>query len=300
MSDFERKVPLYNFGKLAEDLKGSTITYTGETITIMTRSRDRLSHELKKALSHAVRQPINFTFQSTQGYKKEWWLHGTCHNPFGGPCVHTVTDTDYLEHYYDKHGQAIRDGGPAKLEHQYGKRYQEEWISPHGHHRVGGPALIEIEYDPESIGCFKERTLAWCKNGNYYNEDSWTHQIDKAGYEKFEIVPRDGLMRTLRVETRTIRWFDENKLKHRANGPAMIVFHDYVEIQKKGNDPVRTWNDWSGYWYIHGVEIPYGKILTWAKKHRFLMWNEPCYDRSAFRTSDGEFCFLTDFAGAKI
>ena len=55
---------LYDFKKLEEDLKGATITNMGSSIMVMFRSRDRLSHELKKAFSHSmVDIPIHFVFQ---------------------------------------------------------------------------------------------------------------------------------------------------------------------------------------------------------------------------------------------
>ncbi len=293
---------LYNFKNLAADLQDATITYTGETITIMFRSRDRLTYELKKALSHAARMPVHFMFQSKQGFKQEWWLHGSAHNPFGGPALQTITDTDYLEHHYDKHGWAACDHGPAKIEHRYGKSYIEEWINTAGKkHRIGGPATIEIEYRLPTITDkthFNDRDMQWYKSGKPFNNGLWTRLTDTSGTETYETIPT-GLIRTLLVAERTIYWDDENDKLHRTEGPAFIRFTGFKEVEKFGKEPVWRWEDWHGEWYIHGTNIPYGDILKWSKKHNILMWNEPCYNRSAFRTDDGEVCFITDFAGAK-
>jgi hypothetical protein len=292
---------LYDFKTLAADLQDATITYTSETITIMFRSRDRLTHELKKALSHAVKVPVHFMFQSKQGFKQEWWFHGSHHNPFGGAALQTITDTHYLEHHYDKHGWAGCDYGPSKIEHHYGKSYTEEWITTTGdYHREGDPAKIRIEYHLPTTSnktSFTTRELEWFQSGKRFNGDSWSHLLDVNGMETFETAS-NGFIRTLQVANRTLQWFNERGELHRTDGPAYLQLSTFKEIEKDGKITWR-WRGWHGDWRINDKEIPYGDILKWSKRHNILMWNEPCYDRSAFRTDDGEVLFITDFAGAK-
>lgn len=288
-------------GMLASYLPDATVTYTGEVITIMYRKRDSLKHEFKKAMSLRCQKPLHFIFHSRQGYKQEWYTNGECHNPFGGAAMHSVTDTIHYEQHNTSDGIAGCDYGPAIIDHAYGKHYHEKWISTtDNEHREGGPSSTTLVYESPPVSGksrLHTRTMKWNQNGRRGNGDSWTFQVDATGVEVFEPIS-GGLMRTLEVVTRDLYWHDEDGMRHRTNGPAHIKFTGFKEIEKNGK-VTWTWKDWNGDWYIRGEEIPYGKILKWAKRYNILMWNEPCYDRSAFRTDDGEFLFITDFAQEK-
>ena len=84
--------------------------------------------------------------------------------------------------------------------------------------------------------------------------------------------------------------------RSRTDGPAILILEDFIEIEKDNKVSKWKWSNWSGKWYIHGVEIPNGKIVRWAKENHVPMWNEPCYDQSAFRDAAGEVAFLTSIA----
>lgn len=281
---------------LFPELAGATITFTGEAITIVTRNRDSLSHELKKAMSHRTRCPMHFMFHTTTKFKQEWWYHGSLHNPFGGPSRQTITNTDYLEHYYNQHGQVGCDHGPALIEHHHGKSYKEAWIGTDGlYHRDDGPASIDIEYETAPVAGkthFNERSLDWYQRGHISNHDSWAQQVDTVGAEIFEKTP-DGFIRRLEAVTRSLAWYTDGVLQ-RTDGPAHIVFRGFKEIEKAGKTRW-TWTNWDGYWYVRGKEIPTGKVLKWAKAASIKMWNEPCYDKPVFRNPEDEFLFITDF-----
>jgi len=285
---------LYDFKQLDEDLRGATVIYTGQSITILIRDRDRTTHELKKAVSHAVVDvPIQFSFHFKQGFKQEWWLNGSPFNPFGGPALQTVNENNYVEHYYDKHGWLHRLNGPALIDQKYGRSYSEEWKVDNVLHRIGGPAVIQIDYVYHQAGksAFEDRLMVWYRNGKRYNEGSWAHQKDENCSEVFD----KNFIRTLQANRRILRWYDDDQQHHRTDGPAIMTFNGLTEIEKPNRAIAWNWDDWNSVWMLHGEEIPYGNILKWAKRNRILMWEGPCYNRSAFRTDDGEFLFLTEF-----
>ncbi len=285
-----------DFQSLFPELEGSVVTFTGEAITVMVRHRDNITYDLKKAMSHRTKCPMHFMIQTRTEFKQEWWLHGSQYNPHGA-AIQTITSTDYLEHHYNNSGRLARVGGPAKIEHRYGKHYREEWRNMEGQpHRDGGPSSIEVEYKspPTSEKAeINQRVIQWCQRGNASNGDSWSNQIDLSGTETIKKTP-DGFIRTLEMVERKLIWYQDG-VKHRTDGPAVIVLHDFKEIEKSGK--IRwTWGSWDMDWCIKGKHIPNGKILKWAKAASIKMWNEPCYDKSVFRTDDGEFLFITDFA----
>jgi hypothetical protein len=281
---------------LFPELEGSIVTFTGETITIMVRNRDNLTYELKKAMSHRTKCPMHFMIQTKTEFKQEWWMDGSQYNPYGA-AVQTVTNTDYLEHHYNKSGQLACEYGPAKIEHRYGKHYREEWRNSEGQpHRDGGPASIEVEYKspPTSEKAdISQRILTWHQRGFASNGDSWSNLTDLSGTETIKKTP-DGFIRTLDMVQRQLTWYQDGE-KHRTDGPAVIVLHDFKEIEKNGK--IRwTWDNWDMDWCIKGKYIPNGKLLKWAKAASIKLWNEPCYDRSMFRNPEDEFYFITDFA----
>ena len=281
---------------LFPELEGSIVTFTGETITVMVRHRDSLTHELKKAMSHRTKRPMHFMFQTKTEFKQEWWLHGSIYNPVGA-AIQTITSTDYLEHHYNKAGQLACEYGPAKIEHRYGKHYREEWRNLKGEpHRDGGPASIEVEYKspPTSEKAdITQRVFQWCQRGRTENGDSWSAMIDLSGTETIKKTP-DGFIRTLEMTERKLIWYQDEE-RHRTDGPAVIILHDFKEIEKGGK--IRwTWGSWDMDWRIKGKVIPTGKILKWAKAASIKMWNEPCYDKPMFRNIEDEFHFITDFA----
>jgi len=282
---------------LFPELEGSTVTFTGETIMVMVRHRDNLTHELKKAMSHRTKRPMHFMFQTKTETKQEWWLDGSQYNPFGGAALQTITNTGYLEHHYNRAGQLACEYGPAEISHRYGKHYREEWRNMKGQpHRVGGPSSTEVEYrDPPTSekAEITQRVLLWCQRGRLYNGDSWATQIDLSGTETFKKTP-DGFIRTLGAVERKLIWYQDGA-KHRTDGPAVIVLHDFKEIEKGGK--LRwTWGSWDMDWRIKGNIIQTRNVMKWAKAASIKLWNEPCYDRSMFRNPDDEFHFITDFA----
>jgi hypothetical protein len=262
----------------------------------MVRNRDNLTYELKKAMSHRTKCPMHFMIQTKTEFKQEWWTDGSVYNPFGA-AIQTITNTDYLEHHYNRRGQLGCDYGPAKIEHRYGKHYYEEWVNLEGQpHRIGGPSSIEVEYDSPPIGGradFKQKYLGWHQRGKMENGDTWAKQVDLAGTEVFHKTP-DGFIRTLESTERKISWYVDDVLQ-RTDGPAIITLCGFKEIEKSGKTRW-TWKLWDGAWYVQGKLIPTGKIIKWAKAASIKMWNEPCYDKPVFRNPDDEFHFITDFA----
>lgn len=239
---------------------------------------------------------MHFMFQTQKDFKQEWWYHGSVHNPFGGPSRQTITNTDYLEHYYNHHGQVGCNHGPALIEHRYGKFYKEAWVGTDGLcHRNGGPATTDIEYETAPVAGkahFNERSLDWYQRGQISNSESWARQVDTVGAEIFEKTP-DGFIRTLEAVTRKLSWYEDG-LVHRTDGPAIIDLRGFKEIEKSGKTRW-TWTNWDGYWYARGKEIITSRILKWSKSNSIKMWNEPCYNRSVFRKPEDEFHFITDF-----
>ena len=282
---------------LFPELEGSIVTFTGETITVMVRNRDSLTFELKKAMSHRTKCPMHFMIQTKTEFKQEWWMDGSIYNPFGGAALQTITNTDYLEHHYNQKGQLACEHGPAEIAHRYGKHYREEWRNWEGlPHRDGGPSSTEVSYKspPTSDRSeIRQRVFEWCQRGRPWNGDLWSNMTDLTGTETIKKTP-DGFIRTLKVAERKLTWYEDN-VKHRTDGPAVLILHDFQEIEKGGN--IRwTWGNWDMDWVIKGKYIPTGKILKWAKAASIKMWNEPCYDKSMFRNLEDEFHFITDFA----
>ena len=284
-----------------EPLEKASITYTGTTVTVMFRDRDRLSTQLKQMVSHQMKRPIHFIFQTKDTIKHEWWHHGLNFNPFGAAMMMSAT-TGYLEYHHKPDGQLGCDYGPALVEHQYGLKYTEKWVSDNGQltRDDGGPAITEIEYESPGNSPhthFKRREMGWYRRNRHYRKNSWSQQIDFDGAEKFETVPPMGLMRTLDLELRELRWYNEDGNLHRTDGPALLKLIKLKEIEKDGKMAGWRWKDWHSEWWIHGTLIRNTDVIHWAKKNQIPMWNEPCYNRSAFRSEDGELCFLTDFVG---
>ncbi len=283
-----------------EPLEKASITYTGTTVTVLFRDRDRLSSQLKQMVSHQMKRPILFIFQTKDSIKHEWWHNGMNFNPFGA-AIMMSTDTGYIEYHHKPDGQLGCNYGPASIEHKYGQSFIERWISDNGnlHRDDGGPAITEIEYElpgdsPHTH--FTRREMGWYPR-KVIRDGSWSQQIDFGGHERFETVPPMGLMRTLNLQQRELRWYDEDDNLHRTNGPALLKLIELKEIEKDGKMAGWQWKDWHSEWWIHGSSIRNTDIIQWAKRHHIPMWNEPCYNWSAFRDDDGEFCFLTDFAG---
>jgi len=278
-----------------EELRDATITHTGGAITVLFRKRDTMREEQKIEFSQRVRDPVHFMFYSTGGFKQEWWTNGDRINPFGGLALQTITDTHYLEHYYQDSLVLSRDGGPSLIEHTYGKSYREEWAIGGLAHRVGGPAITDIRYNHQRSGqsSFSEKTFGWYRHGVLTNPDSWSRQIDTTGSETIELIS-GGVLRTVQVAERTLGWYDENGDLHRVDGPAALRFTGLKEVSKTDRKPAWKWEDWHGDWYVHGEVIPNSKIIKWAKANNIGMWNEPCYNHPAFCNSSDEVCFMTD------
>jgi hypothetical protein len=283
-------------------LEKASITYTGTTVTVLFRDRDRLSSQLKQMVSHQMKRPIHFIFQTKDTIKHEWWHHGLNFNPFGA-AISMTTNTGYIEYHHKPDGQLGCNYGPALIEDQYGLQFTEKWVSDNGYldRDDDGPAITEIEYElpgpPSPHTHFKKREMSWYRRGIRYRDGSWAQQVDTVGVEKFETIPPMGLMRTLDVECRQLYWYDEKERLHRTDGPAILKLINLKEIEKDGFMAGWRWKDWNSEWWIHGTLIRNTDVIHWAKKNHIRMWNEPCYNRSAFRDEDGEFCFLTDFAG---
>ena len=277
-----------------EELRDATITHTGGAITVLFRKLDTLREELKCEFSQRVKDPVHFMFYSTGGFKQEWWTDGDRINPFGGLALQTITDTHYLEHYYTDSLVLSRKDGPSLIEHNYGKSYREHWAIDGLAHRVGGPAITDIRYHHQRSGqsTFDEKTLEWHRRGTLSNPDSWSRQVDTTGFETIELIS-GGVLRTIQVAERTLDWY-ENGFLHRNNGPASLRFTGLKEVSKTGRKSTWKWENWSGTWYVHGEIIPDSKIIKWAKANNVGMWNEPCYNRSAFYNASDELCFMTD------
>lgn len=314
-----------------EALDRATILFTGEHMVVQFRDVDRLSTQFKQMVSFQFKRPVQFIFQSQDGTSIEWWTNGRKHNPFGAT---SQLDTKYArsEDYYNKFGNLHRIDGPARTEHVYGVSYNEDWINNGILHRDDGPASINTRYgDPNQatwaefrgygypsqltsdykgdahwsgktaannnrIGTIiNSRQKLWFDRGNCHNENSWAVQRDSMCFEYIEIIQPMNLLRTTRCAHRELRWYDQDEKLHRLDGPAILKLNNVQELEKDGKILPWKYDSWSAEWYVRGMAIPTLNVINWAKKNHILMHNEPCYDHSVFRDSDGELCFITDF-----
>ncbi len=301
-------------------LQKATVTYNGSYVTVLFRDRDRTSTQFKQMVSFQLKVPVQLIFQSgTESTVIEWWVNGVHYNPFG-PAKVSEGLNGYEETHHLPDGSLGRNDGPAFVSNQFGVQFVERWTPGKSQlHRVGGPALSEIDYgDPatdtwanfsrrlnfQKVGLsddnqgtvIKRRELSWYQRGKCRNDDGWAKQMDFTVFERFEVVQPMGIMRTAYVTQRELRWYDENEKLHRVDGPAIIKMKNVREIEKDGKMAKWQCESHEGQWYVRGSEIPKYEILKWAKKNHIPLLSEPCYDRSAFMHTDGELCFITDLA----
>ena len=298
---------------MIDELKNATVSYTGNSVTVLFRDRDKTGTQLKIELSNQLGVPVQFVFQTGSQTRREWWYQGIIYNPFGPS---SVVDDQHC--YHEIHtlpdGRDGRDGGPANITHRYQKSYREKWINSNGaiHRSDGGPAIIEIDYGKPPVTTYgftdyfnkgdlitymERRELVWIRNGKKYCDSSWARQVDNGIWERIDVSFND-VIRTTVVLDRTLFWYDGNNELHRSEGPAYMKFKHVKETEKNNKHGKWKYKGWTGSWYVHGREINDIDIIHWARKNNIRMWDDACYDKSAFRDADGEFCFLTDFAGS--
>ncbi len=299
-------------------LSHAEVTDQGTYVTVLFHQPDRQSTQFKQMVSFQMGKPVQFIWNHRDGTRIQWVDQGGTFNPHG-PAIVDESPQRYEETHNLQSGQLGRKGGPAYIQHAFGVSYVERW-TPGGNmlHRVEGPALVEIDYgDPNKMSwerftkeldikskmntrqegtVIKRREKTWYRHGKCTNEDTWAKQSDFTVFEWFEVMPPMSIMRTTFVAQRELRWYDEEERIHRLDGPAILKMTNVIEIEKDGTKTAWQCEKWSGEWYVRGTLIPSLTILQWAKKHGVPMHNEACYDKSAFKGSDGELCFITDIA----
>lgn len=304
-----------------EPLERATVNFTGTHVTVLFRDRDRTSTQFKQMVSFQLGRPVKFVFQSKEGTRTEWWTNGVAYNALG-PAIVDDSKVGYEEHHHLEDGSLGCPYGPAHIKDTFGVSYVEKWTPGNSvyHRDDGGPASIEIDYgephqctwaefagqmdwdgntsaNANAVGTvIKRREQTWYHKGKCTREGSWSKQLDTTCFERFEVRPPMNIMRTVRVARRELRWYDENEKLHRTDGPAVLKMNMVREVEKDGTMALIQCQSWSGEWYLRGNEIPSLDLTRWIRENHILVWNEPCFDKSVFRTDDGELCFITDFA----
>jgi hypothetical protein len=313
-------------GNYPDQLKNATISHNGKSITILFRTRDVITSHFKAGISFRSLVPVQFIFQTSEKTQIEWWVNGICFNPHG-PAIVIDTATQHVEKYHNSRGRQERTDGPSSIQHIYRKYYEERWQKCGSVcHRDDGPAATTIIYgnpsemiwkdwkwidnknplsdnhkkyfsDSDTVVNITEREFCWYKNGKRF-DNSWARQLDAGIAERIWISSALSLYRTTVVSNRKLEWYDNDGKFHRTDGPAVIHLSKVKEVEKDKKQGSWKYEDWAGVWYIHGKPINGIDIITWARRNHIRMWDGPCYDKSAFRDADGEFCFITDFVGA--
>jgi hypothetical protein len=285
---------------LNSQLKNATITHLGTSVTVLFRTRDRLSSQTKASFSYQLSLPVQFIFQTSERTSIEWWINGKNFNPHG-PANTKDDQHQHHELYLTQNGGEGRSGGPSCITHTYGKHYVETWrgLDSFFHRDDDGPSVIEIHYSsPEDTFDIKQREMVWYQKGRCYRKNSWAHQFDEEISESIEVSSALNVTRTTKIGHRQLQWFDQNDDLHRTDGPAKIDLFDVKEAERDKKKGAWKYDRWTDTWFIHGMQIASLDIITWARRNHIKMWNSPCYDKSVFREADGEFCFITDFVGA--
>ena len=302
-------------------LKNATISHHGTHVTVLFRDRDRMSAQFRAAVSYRMALPVQFIFHTQEQTRVEWWTAGVCYNP-SGPSYVSDSQHQHLEEYHTRSGNEGRDGGPSRIDHLYRKHYAERWKGTNSFlNRNDGPATIKIQYsnppempwvdwrsknkisinknyfsDSDMVTCIEERELTWQCNGTQYRKGSWAYQRDTNIAEYTGISSALSIHRTTVMLNRRLQWYDEeNGELHRTDGPAMIDLTNVKEAEKDGKSGEWQYDGWKASWFIHGRHIDNLDVIGWARRNHIRMWDAPCYNKSIFRDSDGEFCFLTDF-----
>jgi hypothetical protein len=293
-------------------LKTAKVISTGKSITVLFRDRDRLPTAFKNMLSISWVHPIQFIFEYKGAITHDWWTNGINYNPFGA-AHYESNNIGHIEYYHGSTGELGRDNGPASVQHVFNQSYIEQWaIENNIFHRDNGPAVTEILFpalvtiefnepgdkNPTVTNKFRSRKT-WYHHGKNFNPNGWSNILDENYTDVLETLGANNVQRITNIGTRRISWTNEDGMLHRVDGPAVLIMEEFKEIEKDGisytSQPVK----WHGIWYVHGKELSYKKILTWATRHGILLRNEPCFDRSAFHNTEDEFCYITDFLGSQ-
>jgi hypothetical protein len=313
-------------GNYLDQLKNATVSHNGTSITILFRTRDIITSQFKAGISFRSSVPVQFIFQTSEKTQIEWWVNGVCFNPHGAAIV-VDSATMHVEEYHNSRGAEARSDGPSSIRHTYRKHYEERWQGlDFVVHRDGGPARTSITYgtppemvwqnwgwlnntelvsdkhktyfgDSETVTNIAKREFSWYQKGKRPSK-SWAWQMDNGIAEGIRVSSALSLSRTTVISHRQLEWYDEDEKLHRTDGPAMVRLEKVKEVEKDKKQAPWKYETWTAGWYIHGKHIPEFDIINWARKNQIKMWTGiPCYDRSAFRDTAGEFCFLTDMVG---
>ena len=279
---------------------------------------------LPSNISMHVPKPVHFTTEDRS--RSVWWTNGIRYNPYG-PCVLWREKGSCMTRYTDEQGHLHREDGPAYVEDGEGE-YREEWkISPGVYHRVGGPALIQINYpDLRTIswGEFKNpshnddgkycpwhenkfdgrqevqyhqsSTKTWCRNGRPYRENGLPDAIQDTGiYTVSMISPLLIPTKATFIRERTYSWHNEKGRLDRTNGPAVVRVYNLVMEEEGTRKKSLTYSSYNNFWHHNGASIEWVSLMDWFKEQGIEIIDRPPVERRAFNCDEDEFCFVTDF-----